>query len=54
MADTAAHLVDRLVPEGPFRQWVLTLSLRFEPRTPCCLSVARTGGSSHTTEPSAW
>ena len=25
MADTAAHLVDRVIPEVPIRQWVLTL-----------------------------
>ena len=25
MSDTAAHLVDRVLPEVPFRQWVLTL-----------------------------
>jgi hypothetical protein len=25
MADTAAHLVDRVLPEAPIRQWVLTL-----------------------------
>jgi hypothetical protein len=25
MADTAAHLVDRVVPEVPVRQWVLSL-----------------------------
>ena len=24
MADTAAHLVDRVLPEAPYRQWVLT------------------------------
>ena len=31
MADTAAHLVDRVLPEIPCRQWVLTLpyTLRF-------------------------
>jgi hypothetical protein len=31
MADTAAHLADRLLPEVPIRQWVLTLpySLRY-------------------------
>ena len=26
MADTAAHLVDRVLPEVPMRQWVLTLT----------------------------
>ena len=25
MADTAAHLVDRVLPEVPMRQWVLSL-----------------------------
>jgi len=25
MADTAAHLVDRVFPEVPVRQWVLSL-----------------------------
>ena len=31
MADTAAHLVDRVLPEAPVRQWVLSLpfSLRY-------------------------
>ena len=31
MADTAAHLVDRVLPEAPVRQWVLTFpyALRF-------------------------
>ncbi len=31
MADTAAHLVDRVLPETPVRQWVLSLphSLRY-------------------------
>jgi hypothetical protein len=31
MADTAAHLVDRVLPEVPIRQWVLSLlyTLRF-------------------------
>ncbi len=28
MADTAAHLVDRVVPEVPVRQWVLSLHVR--------------------------
>ena len=27
MADTAAHLVDRVFPEVPVRQWVLTLPI---------------------------
>ena len=27
MADTAAHLVDRVLPEVPIRQWVLSLQL---------------------------
>ncbi len=27
MADTAAHLVDRVLPEVPTRQWVLTLPI---------------------------
>ena len=25
MADTAAHLVDRVLPQVPIRQWVLSL-----------------------------
>jgi hypothetical protein len=25
MADTAAHLVDRVLPSAPYRQWVLTV-----------------------------
>jgi hypothetical protein len=25
MADTAAHLIDRVLPEVPVRQWVLSL-----------------------------
>ncbi len=31
MADTAAHLMDRVLPEAPVRQWVLSLpySLRY-------------------------
>ena len=29
MADTAAHLVDRVFPEVPVRQWVLTLPYTF-------------------------
>jgi hypothetical protein len=31
MADTAAHLVERVIPEAPVRQWVLSLpfSLRY-------------------------
>ena len=28
MADTAAHLVDRVLPEVPVRQWVLSLFVR--------------------------
>ena len=28
MADTAAHLVDRVLPLAPVRQWVLTLPFR--------------------------
>ena len=27
MADTAAHLVDRVLPEVPIRQWVLSLPI---------------------------
>ena len=27
MSDTAAHLVDRVLPEVPIRQWVLTLPI---------------------------
>jgi hypothetical protein len=27
-AETAAFLVDRLLPEAPYRQWVLTVSFR--------------------------
>jgi len=27
MADTAAHLVDRVIPEVPVRQWVLSVPL---------------------------
>jgi hypothetical protein len=27
MADTAAHLVDRVIPEVPMRQWVLSLPI---------------------------
>jgi hypothetical protein len=25
MADTAAHLVDRVLPRAPYRQWVFTV-----------------------------
>jgi hypothetical protein len=34
MADTIAHLVDRMPPEVPVRQWVLSLpsKLRFDGR----------------------
>jgi hypothetical protein len=32
MADTAAHLVDRVLPEVPIRQWVLTLPYRLRYR----------------------
>ena len=32
MADTAAHLVDRILPEVPVRQWVLTLPYPFRYR----------------------
>jgi hypothetical protein len=28
MADTAAHLVDRVLPAAPYRQWVLTFPWR--------------------------
>ncbi len=28
MADTAARLVDRALPEAPVRQWVLSLPLK--------------------------
>ncbi len=28
-ADIAADLVDRVLPEAPYRQWVLTFPLRF-------------------------
>ena len=28
MADTAAHLVDRVLPYAPYRQWVVTFSPR--------------------------
>ncbi len=33
MADTAAHLVERILPEVPIRQWVLTLP--YPLRLPC-------------------
>ena len=32
MADTAAHLVDRVLPEVPVRQWVLSLPIPFRYR----------------------
>jgi hypothetical protein len=32
MADTATHLVDRVLPEVPIRQWVLTLPYQFRYR----------------------
>ena len=32
MADTAAHLVDRVIPEAPVRQWVLSLPFRLRYR----------------------
>ena len=31
MADTAAHLVDRVLPHVPVRQWVLTLPMQIRP-----------------------
>jgi len=39
MADTAAHLVDRVFPEVPVRQWVLSLpfSLRYRLAYDACL-----------------
>jgi hypothetical protein len=40
MADTAAHLVDRVLPEAPIRQWVLTLP--FALRYRCAYDTALT------------
>jgi len=40
MADTAAHLVDRVLPEVPIRQWVLTLPYRLRSR--CAYDAALT------------
>jgi hypothetical protein len=42
MADTAAHLVDRVLPEVPIRQWVLTLPypLRYRCAWDACLTSA--------------
>jgi hypothetical protein len=34
MADTAAHLVDRVLPEVPVRQWVLSLPFALRYRLP--------------------
>ncbi len=34
MADTAAHLVDRVLPEVPVRQWVLSLPFTLRYRLP--------------------
>jgi len=31
MADTAAHLVDRVLPHAPIRQWVLSLPIQIRP-----------------------
>ena len=36
MADTAAHLVDRVLPEVSIRQWVLTLPYPLRYREPAC------------------
>ncbi len=35
MADVAAHLVDRVLPEVPIRQWVLTLPYPLRYFFPC-------------------
>jgi hypothetical protein len=35
MADTAAHLVDRVLPEVPIRQWVLLLPYTLRIRLTC-------------------
>lgn len=42
MADTAAHLVDRLLPEVPVRQWVL--SLPFALRDSCSPAQSHSDG----------
>ena len=31
MSDTAAHLVDRVLPHVPIRQWVLSLPIQIRP-----------------------
>ncbi len=40
MSDTAAHLVDRVLPEVPVRQWVLTLPYPLRYREPAKLACA--------------
>jgi hypothetical protein len=41
MADTAAHLVDRVLPEVPVRQWVLTIPFALRYRLACDSGMAR-------------
>jgi hypothetical protein len=50
MADTAAHLVDRVLPEVPVRQWVLSLpfALRYRLAYDAALSTAVLGVFVHT------
>jgi len=41
MADTAAHLVDRVFPEVPIRQWVLSLPFALRYRLAYDAALAR-------------
>jgi hypothetical protein len=43
MADTAAHLVDRVLPEVPVRQWVLSLPFALRYRPPSRAALERRG-----------
>ena len=43
MADTAAWLVDRVLPEVPVRQWVLTLPFPLRFRMAWCSIIGRPG-----------
>ena len=52
MADTAAHLVDRVIPDVPVRQWVLSPphALRYRIAYDSSLLARRSGGVPVTVE----
>jgi hypothetical protein len=52
MADTAAHLVDRVLPEVPIRQWVLTLPYPLRYR--CAYDAKLTSDVPSATRPPPW